>query len=241
MSVPFAYTDTLLAGNSASFIALDADESFHLCRVLRMRKGSTVLLTDGRGNHVDCEVVESDPKRAILQLLASPITSKGKNYFIHIALAPTKHPDRLEWFIEKATEIGVDKISLIICEHSEKWNVKTARLQRLMISAMKQSQQTRLPWLAGPLNFTELLTQKLEDEKYIGYCDTETNQLASAAGSKKSIMVAIGPEGDFSPKEIEMAMNNGFHPISLGSNRLRTETAGLVACQIIHTINELKP
>lgn len=240
MSIPYVYIDKSLPDVAGSFIELDADESFHLCKVLRLRKGNQVLLTDGKGYVVECEIVEADIKETALQMSGRLVFYPKKNYSVHIAIAPTKHPDRLEWFIEKATETGIDNISLIICEHSEKWNVKLPRLRRLMISAMKQSQQCRLPEFRGPVSLKEMINQCTEQEKWIGYCEGNPEFLAHRAKPGNSVVVAIGPEGDFSASEVETAIAKGFNPISLGPTRLRTETAGLVASLMIHTINGLK-
>jgi 16S rRNA (uracil1498-N3)-methyltransferase len=239
MSIPYVYIDHPLTGNSGALFSLDREESFHLVRVLRLRKGDRARLTNGLGYRVDCEVTEANAAAATLMSTEDPIKVLPKSYSLHIAIAPTKHPDRLEWFIEKATEMGTDRITLILCEHSEKWNVKIQRLHRIMISAMKQSQQCRLPELQGPVEYHQFIRHSGEQEKWIGYCDGDPVLLSAAAQKGKGVLIAIGPEGDFSPGEVEEAVKSGFHPISLGTARYRTETAGLAAVMTIHTINNL--
>ena len=240
MSIPFVYTQYPLTDLGVSVISLNGEESFHLAKVLRIRPGSKVILTDGNGYYVECEVATVNSTETELKISGELLFSPINPYKVHIAIAPPKHPDRLEWFVEKAVETGINRITLILCEHSEKWNVKLPRLQRIMIAAMKQSQQSRLPQLDGPVAFNDLLTNAMEEEKYIGYCDGVTHSLTSLAQPGKNILVAIGPEGDFSPIEVENAVKKGFHPISLGPARLRTETAGLVASLTIHLVNHLK-
>lgn len=240
MSVPYSYhpflSDPLVNGN----LLLDAEESYHLCRVLRVKKGGRIMITDGKGYLAEGIVQDADTKHVAVELLNDPDLQKQRDFFIHIAIAPTRHPDRLEWFAEKATEIGVDRITFIITKHSEKWNVKLPRLQRILISAMKQSQQAYLPFLTGPLSFEEFLPGVKEEERWIGYCNEEARPLAQSANKGRSGVIAIGPEGDFAPEEVAMAKKNGFIPINLGSTRLRTETAGWVALHTIHIINQIQ-
>lgn len=239
MTLPFSFCQNLATAVDERILLLDPEESFHVSRVLRLRKGSRLMLTNGQGYLVEGEIVEPNHQETVIRLIAEPVLQPKRNYSVHIAVAPTRHPDRLEWFVEKATESGIEKISLIVCEHSEKWNTKTARLNRIMISAMKQSRQTWIPLLQGPLPYHQFIRDCSEEGKWIAYCEGERESLAKHINKGKSGIVAIGPEGDFSPREVESALKSGFIPISLGPTRLRTETAALYACHVFHIINDL--
>ncbi|MCX6273094.1 MAG: RsmE family RNA methyltransferase [Bacteroidetes bacterium] len=240
MPGPYSYLLLLQQHLSHDVLSLDNEESFHLTKVLRARKGQPVVMTDGLGYLADAEIIEPSPKETIIKLKSDPVIQPQRNYSVHIAIAPPRHPDRLEWFVEKVTETGIDAISLMVCEHSEKWNVKIPRLTRIMTAALKQSQQAWLPKLYGPSPFPDVIRHAGEQEKWIGYCSGDPELLANQTVKGRSVIIAIGPEGDFSSKEIEQAIEAGFFPINLGPTRLRTETAGWVACQTIHIINQLQ-
>ena len=229
---------------------LPEDESRHCVKVLRKREGEAITVTDGRGFFYDCTITNANPMKCGLAINAKRESNK-KTHSIHIAIAPTKSPDRMEWFVEKVTEMGIDEITLMDCEHSERTFLKTERLQKVAISAMKQSQQALLPFLYSlyTLENTFQVDSVIEFiyyvfflvdavQKFIAYVDhTNPKHLASTAIKGKSCLVLIGPEGDFSTTELQHAQQTGFEKVSLGSTRLRTETAGLVACSILTVLN----
>jgi 16S rRNA (uracil1498-N3)-methyltransferase len=224
---------------SAETVSLDEDESKHAVRVLRLEKGDSVELVDGKGTRASAEVADNHPKRCTLRIVSRKQESTNRRFGIHIAIAPTKNADRLEWFAEKAVEIGIDSISLLHCDHSEKEKVKTERLEKLAIAAMKQSQQSWLPQIRPVQSFTEFLRQcPSQAQRFIAHCEeTKKRHLKSAVLAGGECIVLIGPEGDFSPEEIKAATAAGFIPVSLGETRLRTETAALYALTAIHFVN----
>jgi 16S rRNA (uracil1498-N3)-methyltransferase len=216
---------------------LSEEESKHAVRVLRLAEGDSIDITDGKGNLFHCIVIKANPKRCEVSVNNPPVTSIRSPFRIHIGIAPTKNIERFEWFLEKATEIGVDVITPVFCRHSERAVLKPARLEKVMVSAMKQSLKTVLPVLNEPVSFTEIVRSATEKEKFIAYCETgEESLLSKVYKPPEDVTILIGPEGDFSPEEVVLARENGFVPVSLGPSRLRTETAGVVAC---HTINML--
>lgn len=220
---------------SGDLIALDEDESKHAVRVLRLQKGDIVELVDGKGTRAEATVEDDHAKRCTLLIQRRQTETTGRNFRLHIAVAPTKNADRLEWFVEKATEIGIDRITLIQCDHSEKEKVKIERLEKLVVSAMKQSQQSWLPEIHGVLPLRELLENNEATQKFIAHCeDGEKRSLQAQVKQVDEVLILIGPEGDFSGEEISLAMKNGFHPVSLGDTRLRTETAALYAVVSAH-------
>lgn len=215
---------------SSDLISLSEEESKHAIRVLRLSNGDPVEIVDGKGTRAVAEVSEDHPKRCVLKINSRSEEKTKRNYHLHIAVAPTKNIERIEWFIEKATEIGIDEITLLDCEHSERTVVKTERLEKVTISAMKQSQQSWLPVINEMITFGNFLRSVQADTKLIAHCDEGVkNPISSISFSGKKILILIGPEGDFSPAEIEMATRNQFTAISLGETRLRTETAALYA------------
>ena len=220
--------------NPESEIVLSKEESKHATKVLRKKEGDILNFTDGKGGFYRAEITVADTKNCKLQIISSEQKPKQHNYHLHIAIAPTKNMDRYEWFLEKATEIGIDEITPIICEHSERKVIKTERCNRILLSAMKQSLKFHLPKLNEAISLKEFLKQDFEGNKYIAHCeDGEKTELRKEEKANKTT-VLIGPEGDFSASEIEMALQNQFKAVNLGTSRLRTETAGLVA---VHTIN----
>ena len=220
--------------NPENEIILSAQESKHATKVLRKKEGDILNFTDGKGGFHKAEITAADSRKCRLQIISSEQKPKQHNYHLHIAIAPTKNMDRFEWFLEKATEIGIDEITPIICSRSERKVIKTERGNRILISAMKQSLKYHLPKLNEAISLTKFIKQDFEDAKYIAHCeDGEKNELKTVNKTEK-YLILIGPEGDFSPKEIELALQNQFKAVSLGTSRLRTETAGIVA---VHTIN----
>lgn len=222
---------------NGEFIELDQDESRHLSKVLRLDNGDPVSAVDGKGGWYNCEVVEAHNKKAVLKVLDKAEQLEG--FGVEIASAPTKNLNRWEWFLEKATEIGIDAIHPISSFHSERKVLKRERQERILISAMKQSYKSKLPFLADLQGLNEFVKQDFEGEKYIAHCYDELPKmkLSEAHLKGKKALILIGPEGDFSKEEVQMATSAGFKPVSLGKSRLRTETAALVACHTIHLLN----
>ena len=214
---------------------LDRDESKHLIRVLRQQEGDKVYITDGKGLLYECHITIADPNKCILAIDKTTQPFNPHNNKRHIAIAPTKNIDRFEWFIEKATEIGVDTITPIITEHSERKVIKPERLERVLISALKQSNRLYLPTLAPLTSFNDFLdTLTSTENTFIAHCYDECKpMLQNVYKTQLPGIVIIGPEGDFSNDEIMSAKNKGIQAISLGSNRLRTETAAIVACTLM--------
>lgn len=214
-----------------------AEESKHIIKVLRKKEGDILNITNGRGMLFEAEILRADPKKCKAQITAST-RSIPKMYSLHLAVAPTKMNDRFEWFLEKATEIGVDEITPILSENSERKVIKQERFERVVQSAMKQSLQTVLPKLNPLTPYSEFLEKTNGELKFIAHCeDSEKVELKRRLAADKDVIVLIGPEGDFSNKEIKLALEHGYMPVSLGNNRLRTETAAIVACSTVALIN----
>ena len=218
---------------------LPEEEAGHCIRVLRLTEGDEILLTDGKGMFYKAAISRAHPKHCEVDILESWQQPALWNFQLHIAVAPTKNMDRMEWFAEKATEIGLDAITCLNCRFSERKEVKPARLEKILVSAMKQSQKATLPALTGMTDFRTFVTQPFDGRKFIAHCEEGDKKLLKQLYQPgENVLVLIGPEGDFSPEEIELALKNGFLPISLGESRLRTETAALVACHTIHVLNQ---
>jgi 16S rRNA (uracil1498-N3)-methyltransferase len=221
---------------SPDIVTLDEDESKHAVRVLRMKIGDQLMLVDGKGTRAYAEVSDDHPKRCALQITERKTETTGRNFKLHIAIAPTKNIDRLEWFVEKATEIGIDSVALINCQHSERAIVKTERLEKVAISAIKQSQQSWLPEIKEVVSFEKFIASvPAKAQKFIAHCaEGEKLVLKNELKVEGDIFILIGPEGDFSKEEISLAIENGFKAITLGERRLRTETAALVAVMSVN-------
>jgi len=220
--------------NHKDEIILSAEESKHATKVLRKKEGDILNFTDGKGAFYKAEIIVADSRKCRLKVVSTEQKEKQHNYHLHIAIAPTKNMDRFEWFLEKATEIGIDEITPIICTHSERKKIKTERCNRILLSAMKQSLKFHVPKLNEAMSLSDFIKQDYEGTKYIAHCeDGEKKELKRVNKTEKTIIL-IGPEGDFSPKEIELALQNQFKAVSLGTSRLRTETAGIIAA---HSIN----
>jgi 16S rRNA (uracil1498-N3)-methyltransferase len=218
---------------------LDEEESGHLVKVLRKRQGDAIRLTDGKGGIYDCVILEANPKKTSLKVVSSTEVPED-TYHIHLAIAPTKSPDRMEWMMEKITEIGFHQLTLLQTMNSERSFLKTDRLHKKMVSACKQSLKYRFPVLHPSQKLSELFASKEFEgfQKFIAYVDEEhENHLFDVAKPGEKYLILIGPEGDFDPKEIQVALENGFQPVSLGKSRLRTETAGMAAIQMLQVIN----
>ncbi|MBN7815973.1 16S rRNA (uracil(1498)-N(3))-methyltransferase [Algoriphagus pacificus] len=220
-------------------INLEPEESKHLTRVLRKSEGDLVHITDGEGNLYECRLTDANPKKSVLQVISSE-RIPADDFHIHLAIAPTKSPDRMEWMIEKITEIGFHELTLLSTINSERSFLKTERLQKKMISACKQSLKFHTPKINQTIDFKELIDNPVfgDFQKYIAYVDeNHDHHLIDLAKPKGNYLILIGPEGDFDPKEIELALSKGFKPVSLGKSRLRTETAGLAAVQMLQVLN----
>lgn len=217
---------------------LDADESRHCIKVLRRKAGDVINLTDGRGHFYEGVITKADSSQCFFEV-REKTQAPVNDHFIHIAISPTKNADRIEWFVEKATEIGVDKISLMDCKNTERSFVKTDRLYKVAISAMKQSIKAVLPYIEDHLlQFTEVVEHCQENERYIAFVDSANPlHLKDAVRRGASCCVLIGPEGDFSSEELKTAIEHDFRKVSLGRSRLRTETAGVVACHVVNLVN----
>jgi 16S rRNA (uracil1498-N3)-methyltransferase len=219
---------------------LSEQESQHCTRVLRMKEGDTLTITDGKGALYRCTLVQAHAKRSIVQINEQIELPKSWNFDLHIAFAPTKNMDRNEWFLEKATEIGTDRFTPLLCQFSERKEIKTERLEKIAVSAMKQSQQATLPTIDEMTPFDSFITQPFNGQKFIAHChNQEKISLAKLYTKGENALILIGPEGDFSEEEINKAIQNGFQPVTLGENRLRTETACLAAVHTVHVINYL--
>ncbi len=215
------------------------EESKHISKVLRKKVGDILHITNGNGWLFEAEILIADIKNCIATIVSKDLKPK-KSYTLHLAVAPTKMNDRYEWFLEKATEIGIDNITPIICDHSERKVIKHERFEKILQSAMKQSLQTYLPKLNEAISFKEFINQDFTGQLFIAHCEeTDKKSLKSELKSNQDVTILIGPEGDFSSKEIEMATNRKFQPVALGDTRLRTETAAIVACHSVAFINEL--
>lgn len=224
---------------SGAEVVLDETESKHAVRVLRLQKGSQVQIVDGKGGFFEAEITDTNPKKCHLSIIKSQAEFGKKEFHLHIAIAPTKNIDRFEWFLEKATEIGIDEITPLLTSHSERKTLNPERLEKILVSAMKQSLKAYLPKLNYLTSFKELVINTKSDKKLIAYCDDiQKKHLKDLEVKRKDTLILIGPEGDFSPEEVEFAIENGFEVVSLGSARLRTETAGIVACNIVNLANE---
>jgi 16S rRNA (uracil1498-N3)-methyltransferase len=223
--------------HSTSF-SFDKEESKHIAKVLRKKEGDILFVTNGLGFLFKTEIAIASDSKCTVTIVSFEKQEEPK-FHLHLAVAPTKMNDRYEWFLEKATEIGVQEITPIICDHSERKVIKTERFDKILLSAMKQSNQYFLPILNEPIAFKEFVKKQFKGQKFIAHCE-ETNKktLKSVLKTSEDCTILIGPEGDFSVKEIEIALEKQFIPISLGNTRLRTETAAVVACHTVVLMNE---
>ena len=217
---------------------LSEEESKHCIKVLRLDAASLLYLVDGKGGFYEALVEDPHPKRTRLKILSKVENFGKRNHYLHIAIAPTKNIERVEWFLEKATEIGIDEITPIICDRSERKDIKAERLNKVITSAMKQSIKAYHPILNEPVRFSELITKNAFTQKFIAHCmDGGKTTIREQLIPNSNYLIVIGPEGDFTLEELEVAVNNNFIPVSLGDSRLRTETAALEACFEINFLN----
>lgn len=224
---------------TSSSITFDKIESRHIVRVLRKKLDDILHITNGKGFLFDAKITIASDKKCIAEIIAHQEKQKPWDYYLHIAIAPTKNNDRIEWFLEKATEIGIDEITPIICNNSERRVVKLERFEKIIQSAMKQSLKFTLPKLNPSVKFHEFINQEFEGKVCIAHCeDDDKTLLKNSINPSEKITILIGPEGDFSLDEIKKALEKKFTPISLGESRLRTETAALVAVNTVSFINQ---
>lgn len=210
---------------------LNEEESRHCSKVLRLQKDDQIEVIDGNGSFYHAKITVSDPKKTRFAIERTQQEFGKRNHYLHIAVAPTKNIERLEWFIEKATEIGIDEITPILCQRSERKIINHDRLNKVITSAVKQSLKAYHPKLNQLTSLTTLIKEETDAQKWIAHCaDGEKVSIKEALSPQKKYLILIGPEGDFSPQEIDLALKNQFQAITLGSSRLRTETAALEAC-----------
>ncbi len=227
------------APDIATVPILPEDESQHCIRVLRLKEGDNITITDGKGFFYTATLENTHPKHCSVKITESLPQKSIWDYTIHIAVAPTKNMDRMEWFVEKATEIGINTITCLRCRHSERKEIKLQRLNKIAISAMKQSQKAILPQINEIIDFNQFISQDFNGYKMIAHCAENSRQLIKDIYKPgANALFLIGPEGDFSHEEINAALSAGFSPVSLGKSRLRTETAALAACHTIHILNQ---
>ncbi|WP_350287921.1 16S rRNA (uracil(1498)-N(3))-methyltransferase [uncultured Croceitalea sp.] len=223
--------------NSFKQFFFSPEESKHITKVLRKKEGDVLYITNGKGSLFEARIIIADQKKCKAQLISEDRTIP-RLHSLHLAVAPTKMNDRYEWFLEKATEIGVSEITPILCEHSERKVIKPERLEKVLQSAMKQSLQTFLPKLNSLTSLEEFLEKTAGDLKFVAHCeDSEKVELKRRLQADKDVVILIGPEGDFSKSEIKLANEKGYLPVSLGRNRLRTETAAIYACTVVAVVN----
>ena len=218
---------------------LPEEESGHCVRVLRLREGDSLHITDGKGTLYRAVVEDPHPKRCTIRIVEEHTEWEKRPYRLTIAVAPTKNIDRIEWFVEKATECGIDRIVPVLCDHSERKVIKCERLEKIAISAMKQSLKAYLPTIEPLTPLCEVLAEPFEGTKLIAHCEEDMERIfmGEKIHGGENVMVLIGPEGDFSREEIEAARKAGFTEISLGNSRLRTETAALAATMFTSFVN----
>jgi 16S rRNA (uracil1498-N3)-methyltransferase len=230
MALAFFYVENL---ESASLI-LNEDSSRHIVQVLRMQKGEKLLLTDGKGKKAEAEIIDDNRKRCAVNIMAVEAENERQNG-VAIAISLVKNASRFEWFLEKATEVGVSEIIPLICERTEKEKFRYDRMHGILVSAMLQSQQCWLPELHEPTEFKKIISEKNYQQKFIAHCiEGEKRSLTFEPVNRLTRqLILIGPEGDFTSAEIQLALQNNFQPVALGHTRLRTETAGIVAAALL--------
>ncbi|MEZ5043812.1 MAG: 16S rRNA (uracil(1498)-N(3))-methyltransferase [Saprospiraceae bacterium] len=232
----YLFYTTKIEGNWA---ILEEGEARHCSQVLRKKPGEEIHFVDGAGGKYSATLVEVGKKTCRLSIEDKQMDLGDTSASLHLAVAPTKNIDRFEWFLEKATEIGIDRITPLLCQRSERKSLRNDRLERVMVAAMKQSLKARLPTLAPLMPFDTFLATQKEGQRLIAHCvDDDKKLLKDTYSIGKDVCILIGPEGDFSEEEIQGALRTGFVPVSLGNARLRTETAAIVACHSIALLNQ---
>ncbi len=233
MALPFFYINDYT--EVKKMIVLDEETSKHIVQVLRMKRGEAINLTDGKGSLLTCTIVDDHKKHCVVDLINTSYNAQRQRK-VSIAISLLKNANRFEWFLEKATEIGVNEIIPLICERTEKEKFRYERMQGICISAMLQSQQTWLPVLHEPSSLKNFMEKTNAESKLIAHCENGVKTVLTSKLINQSTCILIGPEGDFTPNEIELALQNSFIPVSLGETRLRTETAGIVAATLLSHI-----
>ena len=223
---------------TTSTFFFDKEESGHIVKVMRRNSGDILMVTNGLGHMFTTEIILASPSKCHMKIVGVD-TMVPLDYQLHLAVAPTKMNDRYEWFLEKATEIGVTEITPILCERSERKIVKNDRFDKIILAAMKQSTSCYLPKINEPIALKDFLKKEFTGQKFIAHCeDSEKNSLKNELKLKTNTLILIGPEGDFTANEIALAKENTFSPISLGTSRLRTETAAIVACHTVSLLHQ---
>lgn len=220
---------------------LPEEEARHCVRVLRKQVGDEIVAVDGKGHRYRCRLTVADPRHAEAEVVDCEDVAVHWLPCIEVAVAPTKNHDRMEWMVEKLTEMGIDRITPLRCEHSERKNINAGRLEKIAVSAMKQSLKATLPRIDDLTNFDDYIAEQFDGEKFICYCDKDTPRVSilDMQYAGRPIRILIGPEGDFSPREAKFALENGYKPVSLGESRLRTETAAIVAVADAHALRRI--
>lgn len=217
---------------------LPEEESLHCVKVLRMQCGERLNIIDGCGSLYEAEIVVAHHKRTEVRILSAIHDYGKRNFNLHLAVAPTKNIDRFEWFVEKATEIGFDTLTPLLCRFSERKVIKPERIEKILVSAAKQSYKAKIPTLNPMVDLSSFISKVSEPKRFIAHCyDMPKEHLLRACSAGGDVLVMVGPEGDFSQEEVALAMQNNFNAISLGDSRLRTETAGVVACHLVTIAN----
>ena len=230
------YNSDIKQGDVTFFF--DKEESKHIVKVLRKKESDKIFITNGLGFLFESEIILASEKKCEVKITKETFQEPDK-FYTHIVVAPTKMNDRLEWFLEKATEIGIHEITPIICDHSERKVYKIDRAEKIIQAAMKQSLHYYIPKINEPISFSQFVKSNSDGQKFIAHCEeTDKKSFKNEVNKDKKVTILIGPEGDFSIKEINLAIENEFIPVTLGNTRLRTETAALVACHTIALINE---
>ncbi len=227
----------------ADTLTLGEEDSKHCVRVMRMAEGDTIEVVDGNGTLYTCRITMAHPKRCAIEVLDKEVQTPHWGHRIVLAIAPTKNLDRIEWLVEKCVEMGIDRIIPLRCHNSERTVLKTERLKKIMVAAMKQSLKATLPQLDEMTPLEQVVAEPFEGTRCIAYCDAmlpreQRRTLADVYRPGSDVMVLIGPEGDFSPDEVQAATAAGFIPVTLGESRLRTETAGLMAVAAVHALDQ---
>ena len=226
-------------------LSLPEEESQHCIKVLRMKSGDHIHIIDGVGGLYEAQIIEAHPKRTQIEILTQQTEYGRRPFRLHLAVAPTKNIDRFEWFVEKATEIGFDELTPLCCRYSERKIIKPERIEKILVSAAKQSLKAYVPILNPMTTFKEFVNNFTfltpHSSLFIAHCHNQPKQhLFNACQPGGNVVVMVGPEGDFSEEEVELALRNSFQAISLGESRLRTETAGVVACHLVTVANHAK-
>jgi 16S rRNA (uracil1498-N3)-methyltransferase len=232
------YTPQITGNN----LTLSEEESKHCIQVLRMKSGDELLLVDGVGGYYQARIINPHSKKCEVLIYNSQLEFQKRNFNLHIACAPTKNRERFEWFLEKATEIGIDRVTPITCQHSERSTLNTERLEKVLVSAMKQSIKAYKPKLEENCSFTNFIVQNkaFKGQKFIAHCaDSPKEMLQNVYKKNNDVLILIGPEGDFSQEEIALAEASNFISVGLSTSRLRTETAALVACHTLNLMNKV--